>query len=126
VATINHVTFASCSRDRTVKIWQRTDSGYVLKSTFTAHQKFVNSVAYIAPSKDFENGLVVSGGSDHIVYAFDPFSCEIAYTLIGHEGNVCCLSTSLNGEIISGSWDRYFGLNVAPQRYGGMVHASSL
>lgn len=52
-------------------------------------------------------GLVASGGSDRMVYVYEPTDTkEALYTLVGHSENVCCLTTSPGGDIISGSWDK--------------------
>lgn len=102
--------FASASRDGTVKIWQRLDGSpdYAEMGTFTGHTRFVNSLAYMKPSAQFPTGLVVSGGSDKLIFAFDPFDpLSVVYTLIGHGDNICCLATTDSGEIASGSWDKY-------------------
>jgi phospholipase A-2-activating protein len=51
----------------------------------------------------------VTGGQDKLIYAFDPFDgLTVAYTLIGHTDNVCTLSVSSTGDIVSGSWDKYY------------------
>jgi phospholipase A-2-activating protein len=54
---------------------------------------------------------LISGGSDKVIYAFDPFLTDsIAWKLEGHKENVCTLTVSPDGKIISGSWDRYENL----------------
>jgi phospholipase A-2-activating protein len=74
---------------------------------FTKHNHFVNALAYIPPSNASPDGLVVSGGNDKVIYTFDPSHPErYVWKLEGHEENICALAVSLNGEIISGSWDK--------------------
>lgn len=107
---IDHNTFASCSRDGSVCTWQRDGAGFVQVSVFKQHHGFVNSLTFLVPSGDYPSGLIVSGGQDKLIYAFDPFTAEVVYTLVGHEDNVCALSSS-NGLIISGSWDKYMLYN---------------
>ena len=58
--------------------------------------------------KYLQKGLIITGGSDKIINVVD-FDFDFVRTLIGHDGNVCCLdSRIIDGEliIISGSWDK--------------------
>jgi phospholipase A-2-activating protein len=53
------------------------------------------------------SGLVVSGGSDKIIFVTDPcHPSEPLFTLLGHEDNVCSLSVTQGGLILSASWDK--------------------
>lgn len=55
-----------------------------------------------------ETGLLISGGSDKVIYVFDPIQTEnVVYRLEGHTENICTLSVTPNGSILSGSWDRH-------------------
>lgn len=118
----------SAARDKTVRSWRRTSSNtFEPENTFRGHEHFVNSLAILPPTSTFPNGkraykktfvkvltdrlvllgLVASGGSDRMVYVYDPSDTkEALYTLVGHSENVCCLTTSPGGDIISGSWDK--------------------
>ncbi|CDS07832.1 hypothetical protein LRAMOSA01781 [Lichtheimia ramosa] len=98
----------SAARDKTVRSWRRTSSNtFEPENTFRGHEHFVNSLAILPPTSTFPNGLVASGGSDRMVYVYDPSDTkESLYTLVGHSENVCCLTTSPGGDIISGSWDK--------------------
>jgi hypothetical protein len=60
-------------------------------------------------------GYAVTAGQDMIisVYRLDPPQEEPAYSLIGHDHNVCALHTASDGTIISGSWDRYVTSRLA-------------
>ncbi|KAI8923447.1 WD40-repeat-containing domain protein, partial [Entophlyctis helioformis] len=110
LVAVNADTFASASRDRKVIIWQRIVPGepkFVQKSAFAGHEHFVNSLAYAPPSATQPLGLIYSGGSDKMVYAFDPNNTEEAVlSLAGHTDNVCVLAVGDNGDVISGSWDK--------------------
>ncbi|KAL2918869.1 WD repeat protein Lub1 [Polyrhizophydium stewartii] len=110
LAAIDADTIVSASRDRTVIVWQRLASGspkFVQKAAFSGHSHFVNSVAVARPSSQFQNGLVYSGGSDKIIYGFEPSNTEEAvFTLTGHTDNVCALNVGESGDLISGSWDK--------------------
>ncbi|KAJ3052219.1 hypothetical protein HK097_006687 [Rhizophlyctis rosea] len=98
---------ASASRDNTVGTWQRVGPNAFTPATpFKEHQHFVNSLAVVPPSTEHPNGLIVSGGADKIIYAFDPLDPSTPlYSLIGHDNNVCALTAGINGDVISGSWD---------------------
>lgn len=98
----------STSRDLTVKLWQRTDSRHFLcRATFSAHQRYVNSAAFLPPSTEFPHGLVISGGQDNMINAFSPTSTsQPVLTLLGHGNNVCSLALDVQRQVlISGSWD---------------------
>ncbi|KAJ3276075.1 hypothetical protein HDV01_006245 [Terramyces sp. JEL0728] len=52
-------------------------------------------------------GLLASGGSDKIIYVFDPSNpADVKYKLEGHSDNICTLAVSPEGDLISGSWDK--------------------
>ncbi|KAH9248413.1 hypothetical protein BASA81_013953 [Batrachochytrium salamandrivorans] len=93
--------------DRTDQARQRAVSQFVQKTAFAGHSHFVNSVVCVPSSEKCPTGLVYSGGSDKIIYAFDPnHADEPLLTLIGHTENVCALSLAENGDLLSGSWDK--------------------
>lgn len=109
LVTIDATTFASASRDTTVIVWKRLENNnYQQESQFTNHNHFVNSLAFIPPSLSYPSGLVVSGGSDKVIFGFDPYNPSmIAWKLEGHVENVCALAIGPKNEVISGSWDKY-------------------
>ncbi|KAJ3028528.1 hypothetical protein HDV00_010188 [Rhizophlyctis rosea] len=98
---------ASGSRDHVVATWQReAPNAFSPGPQFKEHQHFVNALAFVPPTDQHPNGLIVSSGSDKFIYGFDPLDPSTPlYQLIGHEGNVCALATGVNGDVISGSWD---------------------
>eukprot|EP00842_Homolaphlyctis_polyrhiza_P000980 jgi/Hompol1/1883/HPOL_005766-RA len=110
LVAINDSLLASASRDTKVIIWQRLSEGkpeFVQKSIFSGHSHFVNSLACAPPSSAYPAGLVYSGGSDKLIYAFDPNDTHVpVLTLAGHRDNVCALNVAQNGDLISGSWDK--------------------
>ena len=71
--------------------------------------RFVNSVAYLPPSEEYTEGLVVSGGKDLVIDIRPPSKApedNADAMLIGHGDNVCALDVSPDGKfIVSGSWD---------------------
>ncbi|KAJ3322619.1 prephenate dehydrogenase (NADP(+)) [Boothiomyces sp. JEL0866] len=105
LAVIDNDTFASASRDSNVIIWKRSGSTWNQQATFTKHNHFVNALAYIPPLNG--RGLLASGGSDKLIYVFDPSNPEnVKYKLEGHSDNICTLAVSPEGDLISGSWDK--------------------
>ena len=79
-------------------------------STIVTHgTAFVNALAFIPPSSQYSDGLIISGGSDQIIDVRQPGkapSDNADALLLGHGANVCALDVSEDGSlIISGSWD---------------------
>lgn len=70
---------------------------------------FVNSVAFVPPSPEHSEGLIIAGGRDAIIEARQPSKLpqdNADALLLGHAGNVCALDVSEDGKsIVSGSWD---------------------
>lgn len=92
---------ASASRDGRVRIWVKDGRLLTLLAEHAEHAGFVNSVAIVqTDGKD----VVASGGIDKLVYLFDIADGQIVGALVGHENNVCHLSSS-DGLVISSSWD---------------------
>ena len=57
LVAIDEVTFASASRDTTVIVWKRLENNYYQQDIqFTGHNHFVNSLAFIIPSREFPAG----------------------------------------------------------------------
>jgi len=51
-------------------------------------------------------GLILSGGVDKTINVYEPESTEPLYVLIGHDNTVSSISSTPDGSIISGSWDK--------------------
>ncbi|KAI0376753.1 PFU-domain-containing protein [Hypomontagnella monticulosa] len=102
----------SAARDFTVRAWKRTaTSPPTFEPTLTSQgSEFYNSVAYIPPSSDYPDGLVISAGSDTIIDVRRATSIptdNAERLLIGHAQNVCALAVVPGGRyIVSGSWDK--------------------
>ncbi|KZP01155.1 phospholipase A-2-activating protein [Calocera viscosa TUFC12733] len=101
----NHI--VSASRDSTAISWLRASVGDTFAPSITYHagERYVNALAWVPPSKDAPEGLVVTGGQEAIINLFPPSSSEPSFSLLGHEANVCALHVAPDGTIISGSWD---------------------
>lgn len=102
----------SASRDKSVRLWKVLSQNPITydDSTFVSNgSDFVNSVAFVPPSSDFPQGLVVAGGRDAIIEVRQPGKQpqdNADALLIGHASNVCALDVSEDGKaIVSGSWD---------------------
>ncbi|KAI0130393.1 ubiquitin homeostasis protein lub1 [Xylariales sp. AK1849] len=101
----------SVSRDRTVRSWKRTSASPPAWEDTIANQieAYLNSLAFIPPTKQYPEGLVVSGGKDPCLDVRKPtaVSSENADRVLpGHANNVCSLAAAPSGKyIVSGSWD---------------------
>ncbi|KAI6045574.1 WD40-repeat-containing domain protein [Pisolithus marmoratus] len=100
----------SASRDSSAISWSRvSSSSFAPASILRAGSRFVNAVAYLPPTPRAPRGFIVVGGQDMVVNIFSLDSSnkdDPEYTLVGHSDNVCSLSVSPEGTIISGSWDK--------------------
>ena len=99
----------SASRDATVRTW-RGSAPPQYEGTIASHgSAFINAIAYLSPSKEFPEGLIISGGKDTVIEVREPRKAPDANAerlLLGHAHNVCSLDVSPNGQwIVSGSWD---------------------
>ena len=101
----------SASRDSTVRIWNLlSDNPPQYDCSISSHgSAFINAVAYLPPSADYPEGLIISGGKDTIIEVRRPGKApeETAEALLlGHAHNVCALDVSVDGDfVVSGSWD---------------------
>ncbi|OLY84996.1 Phospholipase A-2-activating protein [Smittium mucronatum] len=105
IASLNEDCVITVSRDRTGGVWDRQGpTNFSMEKMLISHNAYVNSVTILRISQSY---FVVTGGSDKIIYVWDTqdFSAPI-YTLLGHTDNVCTLSTTKDGKILSGSWDK--------------------
>jgi phospholipase A-2-activating protein len=71
--------------------------------------EYVNSVAYLPPSAEFPEGLVISGGKDIVIDVRQPSKSpedNAEALLLGHSANICTLDVDPAGKfIVSGAWD---------------------
>ncbi|KAJ5461640.1 uncharacterized protein N7458_003192 [Penicillium daleae] len=137
VAFPNPNVILSASRDATVRLWKLVSSPPpTYDYTIAAHgQAFINSLAYLPPTAEFPEGLVLSGGQDTIIEARQPSKSATDNAdamLLGHGHNICALDVSPDGGwIVSGSWDstarlwrvRKWETEVVLEGHGGSVWA---
>lgn len=101
----------SASRDSTVRIWKLLSANPPqYDCSISSHgSAFINAVAYLPPSTNYPEGLIVSGGKDTIIEVRQPGKApeeSAEALLLGHAHNVCALDASADGEfVVSGSWD---------------------
>jgi phospholipase A-2-activating protein len=101
----------SASRDASVRVWKLlSNPPPTYDCTLASHgTHFVNSLAFVPPSSDYPDGLIVSGGQDAIIELRRPGASpqnNADALLLGHQGNVCALDVSEDGKaFVSGSWD---------------------
>ncbi|KAI1765650.1 PFU-domain-containing protein [Hypoxylon sp. FL1150] len=102
----------SAARDCTVRAWKRTSSSPPTfePSVATQGSEFCNSLAYLPPSSDYPEGLIISAGTDTIIdvrRSTATPSDNAERLLIGHARNVCALAVVPGGRhVVSGSWDK--------------------
>ncbi|KAL8652450.1 MAG: hypothetical protein Q9210_002677 [Variospora velana] len=101
----------SASRDATVRAWKLLEQHPPqYDCSISSHgSSFINAIAYVPPTKEFADGLIVSGGKDTIIEVREPGrepDQNAEALLLGHAHNVCSLDVSPDGRyIVSGSWD---------------------
>lgn len=101
----------SASRDATVRLWKLVSSNPpTYDYTITTHgQAFINTLAYLSPTAQYPEGLVLSGGQDTIIEARQPGKSaddNADAMLLGHAHNICALDVSPDSQwVVSGSWD---------------------
>ncbi len=70
---------------------------------------FINALTFIPPSKQYPQGLIISGGKDTIIEVRQPGTAPDSNAealLVGHSHNICALDVDSTGQwIASGSWD---------------------
>lgn len=96
----------SGSRDMTAKLWAEIRGSYESCASLKGHNNYISSVCVLVSSSQFPLGLILTGGHDHKIFGFLPYTQEPLLTLEGHSGPVCCLSPSLKNDVVlSSSWD---------------------
>ncbi|PLB53751.1 PFU-domain-containing protein [Aspergillus steynii IBT 23096] len=111
VAFPYHNAVFSASRDATVRLWKLVSTPPpTYDYTITSHgSAFINTLAYLPPTLEYPEGLVLSAGQDTIIEARQPGKASddnADAMLLGHASNVCALDVSSEGGwVVSGSWD---------------------
>ena len=83
---------ATCSADKTIKIWNMDSHSLALDKTLTGHQRWVWDMAFSADS-----AYLVTASSDHYARLWELQTGLTVKQYAGHsKAIVCCLSTSLN------------------------------
>ncbi|CAH1393363.1 unnamed protein product [Nezara viridula] len=96
----------SGSRDLTAKLWAEIRGCYESCASLKGHSNYISAVCVLVSSSQFPLGLILTGGHDHKIFGFLPYTQEPLLTLEGHSGPVCCLSPSLKTDfVLSSSWD---------------------
>ena len=90
-------TFATCSKDRHVRLWDVTNLQTPLVN-MDGHQAAVNSVVAL-------QDVIVSAGGDRMIKIWDKRSGTTVMNLQGHERGIACLDVDLS-YIVSGSSDK--------------------
>merc|ERR1719161_2777190 len=77
--------FASCSLDRSIKVWGVSGGSSSSHFTLTGHQKGVNCIEY---SPTGEKPYLISGSDDRTVKIWDYQTRQCLQTLSGHTNNI--------------------------------------
>lgn len=101
----------TASRDGSTRVWKRTSTTPPTyddtESSSGAH--FKTCLAYIPPSKEFEEGLILSAGQDALIEARGPsLTAEMNADafMVGHSNQVCSIDACAQANyFVSGSWD---------------------
>ena len=97
LAVLDKVTIASCSEDKTIKVWNYETKEMLF--TLIGHTEGVKTIKLLS------NGKLVSGGFDNLIKVWDLKKKECEFTLEGHTGHVFCLEELNDGRLISGATD---------------------
>ncbi|ETI23800.1 hypothetical protein G647_05606 [Cladophialophora carrionii CBS 160.54] len=101
----------TASRDGSTRIWKRTSiSPPIYDDTESSHgAQFKTCLAYVPPSKDFAEGLVLSSGQDALIEARQPSTTTDMNAdafMVGHSNQVCSIDVCAQANyFVSGSWD---------------------
>eukprot|EP00835_Amoeboradix_gromovi_P000769 NODE_29_length_33183_cov_0.333666.p3 type:complete len:440 gc:universal NODE_29_length_33183_cov_0.333666:12090-13409(+) len=93
----NFHTFATCSKDRHVALWDVNNCSSPLLN-MDGHQAAVNSVVAL-------QDVVVSAGGDRVIKVWDKRTGTSVLNLVGHDRGIACLDVDLN-YVASGSSDK--------------------
>lgn len=102
ITTINDYIF-TCSTDRTIKIFTKTQESLELYQTLQGHSDWVYKVIKIAET------TIASCSRDLTIKIWDIHHSLCLKTLVGHKYYVNCLYKITNEDLfVSGSWDQNF------------------
>ncbi|KAH0846122.1 hypothetical protein AYO21_10097 [Fonsecaea monophora] len=102
---------ATASRDGSTRVWKRTStSPPTYDDTESSHgAQFKTCLAYIPPSKEYEDGLILSSGQDALIEARQPSltaDMNADAFMVGHSNQVCSIDVCAPANyFVSGSWD---------------------
>ncbi|XP_056634387.1 phospholipase A-2-activating protein [Diorhabda sublineata] len=113
----------SASRDRTTKYWKYNPLQNVYQDvmTYKGHENFVGSVLYLEPTKEYPDGLVITGGYDKNILIYKPGEPFHTYAIKEEHLNTICAITKGNGvnTFLSASWDntaKYWCLSTSTSK----------
>lgn len=105
--------FATCSRDKTVRVWREAiggGHGFVQGTVCVGHASFVTAVAYappgVIPSMDPGQWGLVSASRDTRVVAWDPNTGGEVAAFAGHSLDVTAVCVLPSGKVVSGAMDK--------------------
>lgn len=100
---------ATGSLDEVAKLWRSVKGSatdFDCSNTFQGHNRYIYSVAYIPPTKEYADGLIATGSVDTNVHLYLPGVGEgPVRQLIGHSMAVCCVRAGPNETVLTSSWD---------------------
>jgi phospholipase A-2-activating protein len=101
----------TASRDGSTRVWKCTStSPPAYDATESSHgAQFKTCLAYVPPSKEFADGLILSSGQDALIEARQPTltaDVNADAIMVGHANQVCSLDVCASANyFVSGSWD---------------------
>lgn len=101
----------TASRDGSTKVWKQTGQKPPIYEAdeLSSGNQFKTALAYLPPSEEYADGLVLSAGQDTLIEARQPATTadqNADAMMVGHSNQVCSLDISERGDfIVSGSWD---------------------
>lgn len=101
----------TASRDGSTRVWKATSSSPpVYDATESSHgAQYKTCLAYVPPSKEFADGLILSSGQDALIEARQPSltsDVNADAIMVGHTNQVCSLDVCHAANyFVSGSWD---------------------
>jgi hypothetical protein len=109
---INDAEYWLCGdRNNFVHSFTSSSNGFIRTNSFPAHNGWLATIAYVPPSTWFPNGAVLTGSQDRTVKAWE-LSAFVAngdpigpIVTLPHSGEVCFVTATEDGRILSCSWD---------------------